>query len=65
MKPDHVVLYRKQLETVTELMVGDEARQDSTIEIASIAISLRRIADGIEKSNSLMKELTNIQRTKR
>ena len=63
------VQIRKALEPATQAMVGGEKGTPHAdahlINQTSMAISLRRIADGIEKQNKLIEALTTVQKTKR
>jgi hypothetical protein len=57
MRPDDVLTYRRQLEPATELMTGDEKMDSNSIELASIAISLKRVADEQVKQTKIMENM--------
>jgi hypothetical protein len=63
------VKIREALEPATHAMVGGEKgaphADANLISITSVAISLRRIADQLEKQNRLIETLTNVHKTKR
>jgi hypothetical protein len=67
MTPDDALKLRVALEPLTHPMVGEETEEDAgnMIAVASIAVSLKRVADAMEKQNKLIEALTLVHKTKR
>jgi len=68
MTPDDGAALRLALEPLTHSMVGekDSGRDEgNSIAMASIAVSLRRVADALEKQNKLIETLILVHKTKR